>query len=252
MLRYTREPMTYSKTLLISLQQYAGGLDFLLLTLLFGTLMVTFCWSALGTRLKLAIYFTTGVFLFRGFFEQLIDKHLFPDLHNYLPFVLGIITTGLLEISAYLLANRTMIIGIFVGGVIFPLLFFSRSSFFVFGNSLVASALIAIAAIIIISCLTMLKITHTKPFQLVTSAIGGAFGTVYLSGLPGGIANFDILGSADLRPISRIMQGNSLHQVILLSISGLFVQLLLHLLARQCQRKKTEPAKYRTRVQDIA
>jgi hypothetical protein len=70
--------------------------------------------------------------------------------------------------------------------------------------------------------------------------------------LPGGISNFEILDSADLGPIIRMMHSGPMHKVIFLSIAGFLVQLLLPLLARKFQHKKTEPPKYRTRVQDIA
>jgi hypothetical protein len=241
--------MTHYRTLLTSLPKYLGGVDFLLLALLICALVVTFCWSVLGTRLKLAIYFTAGVFVFRGFFEQLIDKNLFPDLHSYLPIILGFITAGLLEISAYLVANRTMIIGIFFIGAIFPLLFFAHSILIDYGKSLVAPVWTAMAAIAIFSILAMSRIIHAKAFPLVTSAIAGALGTVYLAGLPGGLLELEILESFGTSPVIRMMQNTPLHQVIYLSISGLLVQALLHLASRQIQRQRSDSSNYRTRVQ---
>jgi hypothetical protein len=242
--------MTYINTLLTSLPKCLGGLDFLLLTLLVCALFATFCWSLLGTKLKLAICFTAEVFLFRGFFDKLIDKQLFPDLHNYLPFALGFVTAGLLEISAYLLANRAMIIGIFFGGAIIPLLFFAHSRFFDFEKILTVPALTAIVSILMFGSLAMLKITSTKPFQLIASAIGGGFGTVYLACGHGGVSNIDALGSIALRPIVRMIQDDPLHKAVYLSISGILVQSLLHLVSSQIQHQKSESSKYRTRVQD--
>ena len=104
-------------TLLSYATEYLTGHVFLLPVLLICSLIATFCWSVLGRRLKLAFGFIVGAFLFKTLFDQLIDKRLFPDLHSYLPFVLGSITAGLLEIGAFLLTDRMMVIGIFFAGV---------------------------------------------------------------------------------------------------------------------------------------
>jgi ABC-type multidrug transport system fused ATPase/permease subunit len=242
--------MTHYKTLLTSLPKYFSGVDFLLLILLICALIVTFCWSVLGNRLKLAIYFTAGVFLFRSFFEHLIDKNLFPDLHSYLPFVLGFVTAGLLEISAYLIANRTMIIGIFFIGAIFPIFFFAHSILFDYEKGLVAPVLTAIAAAAIFSILAMSKIIHARAFQLVASAIAGALGTVYLAALPGGPSELEILVGVGANPYIRMAQNTPLLHVIYLSISGFIVQSLLYLVSRRIRCQKSESSKCRTRVQN--
>jgi hypothetical protein len=180
----------------------------------------------------------------------LIDNNLFPDLHSYLPFFLGCVTSGLLEISAYLTANRTMIIGIFLSGAIFPILFFAHSIFFDYGNSLVTPVLGAIAAVAIVSALAMSKIIHAKAFQLVTSAITGALGTVYLAALPGGLSELEILAGVGANPYIRMAQNTPLLHVIYLSISGLIVQSLLYLVSRRIRCQKSESSKCRTRVQN--
>ena len=115
--------------------------------LLICALIVTYCWSILGTRLKLAICFSVGVLLFKVLFEQLIDERLFPDLYSYLPLVLGSITAGLLETGALMLANRPMVIGIFFGGAIVPTVCLARTSYFGIAGDLTAPLLTAAAII---------------------------------------------------------------------------------------------------------
>lgn len=232
--------MAFSEPLLTLLSGHMGGLDLLILPLLICALIVTFGWSVLGTKFKLALCFSAGVFLFKDFFEQLIDKRLFPDLHNYIPLVLGSITAGLLETGAFLLANRIVIIGIFFGGAIFPFLFLTHSSFLDFSQSLVATTLMVLAAIIMFRGLAMPKITQTKRFRLLISSICGALGIVYLADLPGGLSNWQLSDFDGFRVIIHMMQNNRLPAVICLSISGIAVQSLLHLALRQIQLPKND------------
>ena len=81
--------MAHYKALLASLPEYFSGQDLMLQTSLVCALIMTFCWTVLGTKLKLTLCFTIGVLLFKALFDQLIDKRLFPDIHSYLPYMLG-------------------------------------------------------------------------------------------------------------------------------------------------------------------
>lgn len=248
--------MALFNTLLTSLPEYFEGQDFLLLALLIGALIVTYSWSVLGTKLKLTLCFSVGVFLFKALFDQLIDKHLFPDLHSYIPYVLGSITAGLLEIGAFLLANRTVIIGIFFGGAILPLLCLAHTSPFDFAGSWFALLLILAVAMVIIGSLAVLKITRTKLFHMVLSAIVGGLGVVYFSSFPGVASNLRMLGIDDFRVISHTIQSNRLPSAICLAITGLIAQTLLHLALPLIRRPKSEPFKYhpdtQLRSQDTA
>lgn len=227
--------MALYKPLLSSLPVYFEGQDFLLLALLICALIVTYCWSVLGTKLKLALCFSIGVFLFKVLFDQLIDKRLFPDLHRYIPYVLSGITAGLLEIGAFLLANRTMIIGIFIGGAILPLLCLAHTSSLDFAGSLFALLLIVVA-LMIVSSLAVLKITRTKLFHMVLSAIAGGLGVVYFTSFPGIASNWQLLGINGFQAISHTMQNNRLASAACLAVSGLIVQSLSHLVLRQIRR----------------
>jgi hypothetical protein len=228
------------KTLLISLPEYFGGQNFLLSALLICALVVTYCWSVLGTKLKLTLCFSVGVFMFKALFDQLIDQRLFPDLHSYVPYMLGGLTAGLLEIGAFLIANRTVIVGIFFVGAIFPLLCLAHTSAINFAGSLFALLLIA-AAIAILNSLAVLKVTRTKLFQMVLSAIAGSLGVVYFTSFPGVASNWQFLGINGIRTISRTMHNSRLYSAVCLAISGLIVQSLFHLALRQIRRPKQEP-----------
>jgi hypothetical protein len=234
--------MALYKTLLPSWTAYIGEQDFLLLALLICSLIVTYCWTALGTRLKLVLCFSIGVFLFKTFFDQLIDKRLFPGLHRYLPYELGIITAGLLEVGAFLLANRTVIFGIFLSGAIYPLLCLTRTSSFDFAGGSFALLLISSTAIVIIFSLSMPKVTHSKLFEMIISAIAGGLGVFYLASFPVISSSWRLLGIYGLNAIVRTIQNNRLPGAICLAISGLVVQALLHLIFRQ--RAKSGPSKY--------
>lgn len=231
------------ESLIISLNQHINELDFLPTLLFLCLLIVTLGWSALSHRMKLAIIFSSGVIVFAGFFEKIIDKYLFPDLYNYVPLVLGGITAGLLELGAVLISNRIMIIGIFLSGAILPL-FCLHSGIFEFTGGSLALPLIMIAVIAIFCGMAMLKITKTKPFQLISSAIGGALGIVFLTGLPDELTQWAILDSEWVKILNHGMQNQPVAALICLTISGMILQLLIHLALRLMQRQKAESSKY--------
>jgi hypothetical protein len=247
--------MAHYKTLLTSLPEYFRGQFFLLSALLICALIVTYSWSVLGTKSKLTLCFSLGVFLFKAFFDQLIDQRLFPDLHSYVPYVLGGITAGLLEIGAFLIANRTVIVGIFIGGAIFPLLCLDNSSAFDFAGNLFALLLIA-AAIAIFNSIAVLKVTRTKLFHMVLSAIAGGLGVVYFTSFPGVASNWQLSGINGFQTISRTMQNNRLPSAVSLVFSGIIVQSLLHLVFRQIRHPVEERSgnlpDTQRRVQDTA
>lgn len=231
------------ESFIASLNHHINGLEFLPTILFSGLLMVTFGWSALNRRLKLALSFAGGVVLLGVFFERIIDKYLFPDLHSYVPLVLGGITAGLLELGAVLVSNRIMIIGIFFCGAILPLFCLHLGIFELTDGSL-AIPLIMIAVIGIFIGMAMLKITKTKLFQLIASAIGGALGIVCLTGLPYELAHWAIFNIDGIKALTHNVQKDPITAVICLSISGMVVQSLIHLLLWRTQRQKTESSKY--------
>lgn len=234
--------MALYKTLLPSWPAHIGEQDFLLLALLICALIVTYCWCVLGSRLKLALCFSVGVILFKALFDHLIDKRLFPDLHRYLPYVLGSITAGLLEIGAFLLSNRTVIFGIFFSGAICPLFCLTRMSSFDFSGRSFALLSISAAAIVIFCGFAKLKVTRTRLFNMVVSAIAGGFGVVHLISFSVTSSNWPLSGIYGFQVISHTIQNSRFSSAICLAISGLVVQALLHLALRQCA--KSEPLKY--------
>jgi hypothetical protein len=233
--------MALGNALLTTLPEFFGGQDFLLSALLVCALIVTYFWSVLGTKLKLTLCFSGGVFLFKALFDQLIDRRLFPDLHSYLPYVLGGITAGLLEIGAFLLENRTVIIGTFFGGAIFPLLCLARIDYLDFAGGLVIPLFAVAAAIVTFCSLAKLKVTRTKLFHMVISAIAGGLGVVYLIIIHGVASNRQLLGIDAFRAIGDAVQYNCLYSAVCLMISGIVVQSLLHLALRQIRRPEQEP-----------
>jgi hypothetical protein len=233
--------MALNKTLLTSWPAYIGEQDFLLLALLICVLIVTYCWTVLGTRLKPVLCFSIGVFLFKTLFDQLIDQRLFPDLHLYMPYGLGIITAGLLEVGAFLLANRAVIFGIFLSGAIYPLLCLTRTSSFDFAGGSFSLLLISSTAIVIIFSLSMPKVTHSKLFEIVISAIAGGLGVFYLASFPVISSSWRLLGIYGLKAIVQTIQNNRLPGAICIAISGLVVQVMLYLILHQ--RTRSEPPK---------
>jgi hypothetical protein len=223
---------------IISLHQHLNSLDFLPTLLFFCVLTITCGWSVFSDRMKLALYFAGGVVFFGGFFEQIINKFLFPDLYCYVPLVLGSITAGLLELGAILAANRIMIIGIFFSGAILPLFLLAYLGFFEIAKISVMLPLITMAVLAICSGVAMLKITHTKPFQLIASAAGGALSIAYLTELPYELANWKLLDIDRINAINHIMQNNRFLSAAGLAISGAIVQALIHLAIRRCLRQK--------------
>lgn len=220
--------MALHKTLLASWPAYLGEQDFLLITLLICALIATYCWSVLGTRLKFALCFSAGIILFKTLFDQLIDKRLFPDLHRCLPYALGSITTGLLEIGAFLLSSRTVIFGIFFGGAICPLFCLTRTSAFEFAGGFFALLSISAAAIVIFCGFGKLKVTRTRLFNMVVSAIAGGFGVVHLISISVTSSNCPFIRIYGFQVISHTIQYNRLDSAICLAISGLVVQASLH------------------------
>ena len=232
--------MAHGNTLLAYLPEYFAGQDTLLAALLVCALFATFGWSVLGRRLKLAICFIVGAFLFKILFDQLIDKRLFPDLHSYLPFVLGSITAGLLEIGAFLLADRTMVIGIFFGGAAFPLICFAHAGNPGYAGSLAEFPWLALTASVLFTSLAVFKITRLKACPSVLSAIAGGIGVVCLSSLSDGASNWRLLEVDGLRYCIDLLKNNRIPGVICLAISGLLVQSLLHLALGHARPPKTE------------
>jgi len=231
------------ESLIISLNHHINGLDFLPTLLFFGLLIVTCGWSTLSHGMKLALFFAGGVVLFGGFFEKIIDKYLFPDLSSYVPLVLGSITAGLLELGAVLVSNRTMIIGIFFGGAILPPVFL-YSGFFGLAEGSAAVPLIIAAGIAICCGAAMLKITRTKPFQLIASTAGGALGVVYLTGLPNELTRWAIMTTDCHKALSQMITNHPVPSAVCLAISGMILQSLIHLLLWQTRRLKTRSSTY--------
>ncbi len=235
--------MQTCESFIASLNHQFNGLKLLPTILFFGLIIVTFGWSALNRKMKLALSFAGGVVLLGGFFERIIDKYLFPDLHSYVPLVLGGITAGLLELGAVLVSNRIMIIGIFFCGAILPLFCLHLGIFELTDGSL-AIPIIMIAVVGIVIGLAMLKITKTKLFQVIVSAVGGALGIVCLTGLPHALTHWAIFNIDWIKALIHIGQKDPMTAVICLTISGMVVQSSIHLLRWWTKRQKTESSKY--------
>ena len=234
----------------LSLGGYIDAHDLLPILLIVCVLTVTYGWSVLGQWMKLALLFAGGVVLFGSFFEQIIDRYLFPDLHSYVPLIIGSITAGLLELGAVLLSGRIAVIGIFFGAAAVPLFLLAHWGFFRLAEESVIPPLIMIAAISIFNGLAMLETTRTTLFQRLASALGGALGIVYITGLPHGLPYWALAQSHGIKDLIFVIQNHRLPAAICLAISGVAVQSLLHLAARRSQRRKIEHSKYSASRQD--
>ena len=234
--------MTAFESFLISLNYHINGLDFLPTLLFVCVLMVTYGWSNLGDKIKLVLFFTCGVVLYGGFFDQLINRYLFPDLHSYVPLILGSITAGLLELGSVLISNRIMIVGIFFGGAVLPLFLAAHLGFFEFAVDSIALPLIIIVCIAIFGGVAMLRITQKQLFQMLVSATGGAFAIVYLTGWPYALADWGLIDTGSIKALNHMMQNHARLFAVCLAGSGIIVQSLVRLaLRRKSQGLDIEP-----------
>ena len=203
--------------------------DFLPALLFICMLIMTYGWSALSHGMKLGLFFAAGVVLFGGFFNQIIDRLLFPVLHSYMPLVIGGITAGLLELGAVLLWARIAVIGIFFCGAAMPLFLLSHAGFFQLTQDSVIPALVMIAAISILSSITAHKITGTKCFQGPASSLAGALGVFYISALPHGLPHWLLISA---------IRDHRLPVAIFLVVTGVIVQALIHLTGKRSRGRK--------------
>lgn len=215
----------------MSFERYIDQLVFLPLLILVEGIIIAYSWSLLSKQIKSGLIFAFGFIVLSAFFGSIIANNVSGELPGILNLLAGGLIGGLLVLGASYLMDAIARVMVFIAGAVLPNMLLAHLGLFSPSMGLVPYIWIVLAVVAITGGIAMTKFSHTRICQIVSSAVGGAIIIAYMLMWSGGLSNTQMANTLNsgikvLKNIANIHQGTL---VILIAVSGVIVQSLLHL-----------------------